>query len=128
MENATLHLRTPATPEHAVTLRLFLAEAGRHFHVADEPISDLKIAVTEAFGLAAKTTLDKSAMFSIELKTSGENMTALISTTGGFNYNQKDGKAVSGIMGSAIIEALFPDVRPNSAGTLRLSVPIGSRV
>ncbi|MEO7804433.1 MAG: hypothetical protein ABIS18_08820, partial [Actinomycetota bacterium] len=88
MQEPIVQLRTPLTPEYAATVRLFLAESGRHFHAEVEPIADLMIAATEAFALAAKALHDTSdpATFSIEVNSSGEAMQVLISATNGFNY------------------------------------------
>lgn len=123
-KKAILQLRTPATPEHAATVRLFLAESGRHFQVAEDSMTDLKIAATEAFAMAAGAP--GKATLLLEVRSSGEDMNVTISAPGGFDHSSEPETGMPGVSGPAIIEALFPDTRPDASGALHFSVPIGS--
>jgi len=128
MQNAVLSLELPALPEHAATIRLFLSEAGRHFQVNQDSISDLKLAASEALVLAAgaPTGSGEPRSVSIGVRVLEGAMDIEIAAAG-FDYRTQGNEESAEVadISLAIIQSLFPGaLSEQKTDTIRFSVPI----
>lgn len=130
MDDETLELLIPTTPEYVGAARLFVAAAGRHFELGEEAVADVKVAVSEVCAGAAEDS-DSLHTLRIEIRAGLEGFEVDVephldeSVNGGSRPPVLPvGDDLEVDFREALVRALFPEAtyKPE-AHLLKLTVP-----
>ena len=103
-------IELPGRPAYASTARMFVSSIARHFGCSQHDVDDLKLAISEVFGIATRGA-GASHSLRVTVHADDRGLDVILEHPSGFDalVDRGAGDAETEL-GLAVIESLFPDV------------------